>query len=152
MDKSRHVFECRSDIAKLTVIQSRVRSMCKELQDLQQFLSMNVSGSTNTHSFLQASLQSTAFMCEGVLVAIQKEQNACIVSLEGKLPTSHPSGRGSTGATRTRFQVYGGWDYESPLTFACGGIEYQVKAPPDTKVGDWVEFNSNTCILTKFDR
>ena len=147
-----HVYECRSDVAKLEVTQLRVRGMLKELHDLQKFLSSSLSNSTNTHSVISASLRSTEFMFEGILTAIYNEQQACISSLQEKLPILYPMSRGSTGAMRTRFQVDDTWDPPSLLTFTSAGIEYQMKAPVNTKPGDWLEFDSTTCMLTKFDR
>ena len=144
---SKHVFQCRSDVTKLRVIQTRLQGMCQDLQSLQRFLSCSVSNSDNAHHYLQGSLQSAYFMLEGVLGTIQREQQVCLRNLQEKLPGSQ-----CPIPQKTRFQVDGGWNPGSLVVLNCAGIQYQVKAPSNTKPGDWLEFDSNTCILTKFDR
>ena len=147
-----HVFVCRSDRAKLRVIQERVQAICQEMHDLQRFASSTVSDSKNSFPSLGLALQSASYMLEGVLTAIEKEEHACLKDLHGKMPASFSSGTGTTFAHKTRFQVADEWRTDSLVKFTCAGIEYQVKAPSNTNPGDWLEFDSTTCILTKFDR
>jgi len=110
-----------------------------------------MSSSVNGHGLLSASLQSAVFMFEGILVTISKEQEACIKDLLRKMPESSYLDK-EKGTIKTRFQVDDKWELDSLIKFTCADIEYQVKAPPNIKPGDWLEFDSSTCILTKFDR
>lgn len=146
-----HVFACRSDVAKLNVIHSRIREMVKDIQHLQSFLALSVSGSTETHSFIQASLKSTELVFEGILSSILREQQTCITNLESKIPGRDSSVRISSGMI-TRFQVDDIWHPNTVVSFTSGGIEYQVKPPAGTKAGDWLEFDPKTCILIKLDK
>lgn len=125
--------------------------MSHELQALHQFLSSTMSSSVNTHGLLSASLRSAVFMFEGILATVSKEQEACIRDLLGKMPGSNYQEK-EKGTIKTRFQVDDKWDSDSLIKFTCADIEYQVKAPPNIKPGDWLEFDSSTYILTKFDR
>jgi hypothetical protein len=147
----RHALECRSDVAKLTVIYSRIRDMVQDVQQLQRFLSQGITDSSDTHAFIKTSLHSSELMFEGILATIMREQRACVAKLERKVPGNDSSGKTSTGVI-TRLQVDDTWCPGSILSFISAGIEYQVKPPADTKPGDWLEFDPNTCILMKLDR
>jgi hypothetical protein len=135
----------------LAVVRNRVHELLAEVQKLQTFLLHGQSGPPKTHKTIVSSLKSIELLFEGLMSAIEKEQDLCLKNLQDRLPDATRS-RTSSESNVTRICVDDAWEPAKPVFFKSAGVEYQMTAPPGTKAGDWLQFDSTTYILSKFNR
>ena len=150
-DTERMAYQTRSDLAKLSVIQSRIHEIAAQVQDLQKFLSSNISGSSESFPYIRSSMRSLELVFEGMISSLSKEQHACIRDMETKLSQSTAPTMSQSKAHPVQIQIKSDWLPGSLLAFTTRGIEYQIEPPCGSKPGDWLVFDPNTRKLSELN-